>query len=181
MSGRQDAVAASLVYSREVVEKSSLALRIGGFRMQTGQFVDDEQQTRTGVQGSLSVNRQFRYVTGVLTASHAPNVGGARIGTAVVSHVQVGLSDSYFRNWGWSAHARLGHRDPNDPGVVVVQTLTTGAGINVKAHKYLGVSFHFTWADQIKGEEEAINDYFRAGVSLSWHPLGWTKIASEGI
>ncbi len=180
-SGRQDAVSASLVYSREVVEKSSISLRIGGFRMQTGQFVEDEQQTRTGVQGSLSINRQFRYVVGMLTASHAPNVGGARLGTAVVSHVQLGLTDSHFRNWGWSLHARMGYRDPNDPEVVEVQTLTTSAGINLKLQKYLGLNFHFTWADQLKGEVDSGADFFRVGASLAWHPFGWTKLASEGI
>ena len=180
-SGRQDTVSASIVYSREVLEKSSLSLRIGGFRMQTGQFVEEEQQTRTGVQGSLTVNRQFRRVVGTLSASHAPNVGGARIGTAVVSHVQLGLADSHFRRWGWLLNARLGNRDPNDPDVVVVQSLTASAGINVKAHKYLGLNFHATWAEQLKGEAEAGTDFLRLGVTLAWHPFGWTKIASEGI
>ena len=180
-SGRQDVVSASLVYSREVLDKSSLSLQIGGFSMQTGQFIDDEQQTRSGVQGSLSINRQFRRLVGILSASHAPNVGGARIGSAVVSHVRIGLADSHFRNWGWALGTTMGYRDPNDPEVVVVQTLTTTAAINVKAHRFLGLNFHLTWADQIKGEDEAGTDFLRVGASLSWQPFGWTKIASEGI
>jgi hypothetical protein len=181
LSGRQDAVSASLVYGREIIDKSSISLRIGGFRMETGQFIDDEQETRTGVQGSLSINRQFRRVTGTLLAGHAPNVGGARIGTAVVSYFQLGLSDSYFRNWGWSIQSRLGYRDPNDPNVVVVQTWATRAGINVKAHEYLGLNFGLTWADQLKGEAEAGDEFFRVSASLVWHPFGWTKLAAEGV
>ncbi len=180
-SGQQDAVSASLVYQREVIEKSSIALRIGGFRMQTGQFVDDVQQTRSGVQGSLSINRQFRRMNGVLLAGHAPNVGGARIGTAVVSFAQIGLTDSYFRNWGWAVYSRMGYRDPNDPDVSVAQTLTAGAAVNVKVQKYVGLNLNLTWADQLKGEAEATAEYFRLGAAVVWHPLGWSKIASEGI
>ena len=180
-SGQQDAVSASLVYQREIVDKSSISFRIGGFRMETGQFIDEEQQTRTGVQGSLAVNRQFRRFNGVVLAGHAPNAGGARIGTAVVSFAQIGLTDNYFRNWGWSIYSRIGHRDPNDPDVPVAQTLTTGGGVNIKVHRYVGLGLNFTWADQLKGEAEAGAEYFRAGASVVWHPFGWTKIASEGI
>ena len=177
LSGEQKSFWASLVYGREVADKTDMTLAIGGFR--TEQVVlgtpEEEQPWRNGVQGTFQLERSFRRTILNVAAGHSPDAGGSRIGTSVTSYLQVSLADSFYRSWSWVVYGRVARRDPNSDLQKVLDSSSLGGGLQFRLMRFLGLNLGGSYVQQTQQLTSGNLTYYRVTATLAGYPLGWKK------
>jgi outer membrane usher protein FimD/PapC len=179
-SGKQDTQLASVVYRREIEERSFLTLSAGGF-VSTGtateEIGDSSSGSRSGFQGSLSFSRSLQRVSVSISAGHTPSAGNDRPGTSVNTVLGVSVSKLETRRWSWGVAARYAFRDPNDRNEPSVETFALGSSAGVRFRRSLSVQLGVNYTDQTGEDSADEGSYVGARVSLVWHPLARTRWA----
>jgi len=154
-----------------------MTLSIGGFRIEQIPRAPDDLSPpwRNGVQGSFQLERNFRRTVLSVTAGHAPDAGGSRIGTSVTSFLQMSLADSFYRSWTWVVFGRAARRDPNSDLEKALNSGSIGGGLQFRLQRYLGLNLSGSYVEQTRQISSGSLTYYRVIVSLVGYPTGWTK------
>ena len=180
LSGEESVQAGSLVYRRQLEERLSLAVAVGGF-LSTGTTAQgpggSSDDSRSGVQGTLNLSRNWRRTGLSLVIGHTPSAGNDRLGTSTNSTLGLSLTSRATRRWNWGLSARYALRDPNDTQEPTIDTLAFGANAGARVHRALSLQLGINYTDQSSDASGNEGSFLIGRIGLNWHPLRGSRVA----
>jgi hypothetical protein len=162
----------SMTFARQFGRRGAFQARLGIARRErdlNDPALDDSDES---VQGGVGYSRTLRRVAFAVNADHAPSSGGALRGAATRSSVRLVLGSVDNGRWSWNGGIGYALRQPQGAGNDIA-TRSEYFGVSFGTRRKFGVSADVSHTDQQEtGAQGFDGEYFSAGVSLVWRPLG---------
>lgn len=177
LSGEETVHSLSATLQRTLSRVMELRAALGGFTSSGDALAaPGEDDSRSGVQASLGLDRTFRTLRLGLDLSHAPSSGGSLGGTSTDTAFGAALSPTNTGNWSWSTAARLALRDPAIDGEEDVRSVAFEGSVERYFARMLGMRLRAGQVDQSSDDPARDARYYSATLGLVWYPLGRTAI-----